>query len=178
MCGFLKHYLPQFELEPGWKSVICTKLAWGHVLQRIKFTKSMRYIHLSFSKVAFKYNFRCDETATWCRSRITETPCAAKFLENVFKSIPNQAGRANLMILRRTSRYSLSYLPSTGSRPDHITPNRTCIRESFMQMLDKWLWGDVVQCLGPKSWDPLQKSPPAAEASTWDQAWIITSSGR
>ena len=44
-----------------------------------------------------------------------------------FKSIPNQPRKANLIILRRTSKYSWSYVPSTGSRPDHITPNRTCM---------------------------------------------------
>ena len=95
----------------------------------------------------------------------------------------------NLMILRRTSKYSWSYVSSTGSRPDHITPNRTWMRKIYVDICRlswqanlfrcvimswcAWLWGDMVLCWGPKSWDRVQKIPPVVEANTWDQLSIV-----
>ena len=155
ICRFLKHYLPQFEQEPGWKSVICTKLAWGHVLSRIKFNCHKKYeIHafVFFGKIAFKYNFRCDETATWCRSRITETPCVAKFLEKGFKVHPKPAKpnqpydfAENLQILLVISPFNrLQTRPHNTQSYLHVYTKDLCGRWKT-SMSDKWFWDGVLQ---------------------------------
>ena len=75
------------------------------------------------------------------------------------------------MILRRTSKYSWSYVPSTGSRPDHITPNRTCMWKIYVdnRRLQCNVWQRSVRWCGTMFRPQELRSRANESSSSWGQ---------